>query len=430
MNVLVLGAGAREHALGRKIAQSSHLHQLCFAPGNPGTAELGINLPFDPGDLDALKEALKEQEIDILLIGPEDPIVEGMRDRVEEDPELAGVTVIAPDKEAARLEGSKSFAKSFMERNSIPTAAYRSFSKAERDEAHAFLDSIKAPYVIKADGLAAGKGVSIHTDIESARRELDALLQDEKYGEAGDQVVIEEHLEGAEMSVFALCDGISYKLLPEAKDYKRIGEGDTGPNTGGMGSVSPVPFMDKLLLEKIDDRIVRPTLEGAEAEGMPYQGFLFFGLMVVDGEPYLIEYNVRMGDPEAQVVFPRIEGDLLELFEGIATNTLSERDLEVDPRTAVAIVLASGGYPVKYEKGKRIEGLGSVGSSFIFQAGTALKDGALSTAGGRVLTVCALGRDLETSSIQALADAERVRFPEKTYRRDIGQDLLKKEARP
>ncbi len=428
MNVLVLGAGAREHALGWKIAQSSQLDQLYFAPGNPGTAELGINLPFGAGDLAALKEALLEKRVRILVVGPEDPIVDGVSDQIEGDPDLEDVTVIAPGKDGARLEGSKSFAKDFMQRHSIPTAAYRSFSKTESEEAHAFLDSINAPYVIKADGLAAGKGVSIHEGIESARKELDALLQDEKFGEAGARVVIEEYLDGVELSVFALCDGTSYKLLPEAKDYKRVGEGDTGANTGGMGSVSPVPFMDKVLLEKIEDRIVRPTLEGAEAEGMPYQGFLFFGLMIVGGEPYVIEYNVRMGDPEAQVVFPRMDGDLLELFEGIATHTLSERDVEDDPRTAVGIVLASNGYPGKYEKGKRIEGVKGVENALIFQAGTAMENGSLVTAGGRVLTVSALGRDLETSTGTALEEAGCIRFEGRTYRRDIGQDLLKKEA--
>ncbi|MFB6257101.1 MAG: phosphoribosylamine--glycine ligase [Flavobacteriales bacterium] len=429
MKVLILGSGAREHALGWKIAQSSQLDQLYFAPGNPGTGNIGENLSFSVDDRETLLKEIKEKEIRYLVVGPEDPIVEGIRDDINADPELEELTVIAPNKAAARLEGSKAFAKSFMERHSIPTAAYGSFSSEEREDAQAFLGSLQGPYVVKVDGLAAGKGVSIHDDIDSARQEVDAILKSSKFGEAGQQVVIEEFLDGAELSVFALCDGTSYKLLPEAKDYKRIGEGDTGPNTGGMGAVSPVPFMDKVLLEKVEDRIVRPTLEGAYEEGMAYQGFLFFGLMIVNGEPYVVEYNVRMGDPEAQVVLPRMDTDLLDLFEGIATGTLSERDIETDLHSAVSIVLASGGYPGKYEKGKAISGLGELEGSFLFQAGTSEQDGALVTAGGRVLTLTALGRDLESALTISLADAERIGYEGRSYRRDIGQDLLKKEAK-
>jgi phosphoribosylamine--glycine ligase len=429
MNVLILGAGAREHALAWKIAQSSQLDQLYFAPGNPGTATLGENLPFGASDHEELKEQLREKAIRYLVVGPEDPIVEGIRDLVAADPELGDVTVIAPDRATARLEGSKSFAKDFMERHSIPTAAYGSFTADEREDAHAFLASIGSPYVIKADGLAAGKGVSIHEDLDEAKEQLDAILQDQQFGSAGESVVIEEYLDGVELSVFALCDGSSYKILPEAKDYKRIGEGDSGPNTGGMGAVSPVPFMDRVLREKIEDRVVRPTLEGALEEGMSYQGFLFFGLMIVKGEPYVVEYNVRLGDPEAQVVLPRMDGDLLDLFEGIATGTLSERDVDTDPRTAAAIVLASEGYPGPYEKGMTIEGLDAVDGALVFQAGTREANGKLLTAGGRVLSVVALGRDLETALEDCSKGVEGVHFKGCTYRRDIGQDLLKKEAR-
>ncbi len=429
MNVLILGSGAREHALGWKIAQSSQLDQLYFAPGNPGTRNLGENLSLDGSDTEGLKKELKEKGIRYLVVGPEDPIVNGIKDELAEDPELGELTVIAPGREAGRLEGSKAFAKDFMKRHSIPTAAYGAFTAKERDDAHAFLNSIRAPYVIKADGLAAGKGVSIHEDLSGAQKELDAILQEDKFGEAGQSVVIEEYLDGVEVSVFALCDGASYKILPEAKDYKRIGEGDTGANTGGMGSVSPVPFMDRVLMEKVEDRIIRPTLEAAEKEGMPYQGFLFFGLMIVDGEPYVVEYNVRLGDPEAQSILPRMEGDLLDLFEGIATGTLSERDVNTDPRSAAAIVLASGGYPGKYEKGKTIEGLQNVENSYVFQAGTREEGGKLVTAGGRVLTVLSLGRDLETALEGSLNDSGSIRFEGRTYRQDIGQDLLKKTAK-
>lgn len=429
MKVLVLGGGGREHALGRKIAQSSLLDELFFAPGNPGTAELGTNVDIDPSDVEGLGRFLKEKGIRYLLIGPEDPIVAGVRDELKKDPELSDLTVIAPDAQAARLEGSKAFAKEFMQRYGIPTAAFRSFSGNERDEAHRFLESIQAPYVIKADGLAAGKGVSIHDGLEEAKGQIDAILEEGKFGEAGQQVVIEEFLDGTELSIFILCDGTSYKILPEAKDYKRIGEGDEGPNTGGMGAVSPVPFLDKALLQNIEDRIVRPTVEGIRSEGMNYQGFLYFGLMIKDQEPYVVEYNVRLGDPEAQVILPRMGSDLLDLFEGIATDTFSERDLELDPRSAVAVVLASQGYPGKYEKGKRIEGLEAVERSELSFAGVKEEGGDYFTAGGRVIAVTGFGRDLEEALGCALEDVDRIGFEGKTYRRDIGQDLLKKQAK-
>lgn len=429
MKVLIIGSGGREHALGSKIAQSSLIEKLYFAPGNPGTSRLGENLELDPSDTEALKRSLKELDIKYLVIGPEDPIVGGLKDELEADPELSELTVIAPDKAAARLEGSKAFAKAFMERHGIPTASYKAFKKEEREEAHAFLDSIDPPYVIKADGLAAGKGVSVHEDKESARKALDEVLKEGKFGAAGEEVVIEEYLDGIELSVFILCDGGSYKILPEAKDYKRVGEGDEGPNTGGMGAVSPVPFLDKVLLEKIEDRVIRPTVQGIEAEGMRYQGFLFFGLMIVGNDPYVVEYNVRMGDPEAQVVMPRIASDLLDLFEGVGTGTLSEKDLEIDPRSATAVVLASEGYPGKYQKGKRIKGSEDSKGVETYLAGVSEKNGELVTSGGRVLAVTGLGGDLETALERTMKELEKIHFDGMHYRRDIGKDLLKKKAK-
>lgn len=424
MNVLVIGSGGREHALGQKIAQSSLLSGLCFAPGNPATAELGQNTEVAPTDREGILDLIASNAISLVVVGPEQPLVEGLRDAIEADQRATGVTVIGPEKEAARLEGSKAFAKSFMERHGIPTAAHQSFSHDTLEEGLAFLDRIQAPYVLKADGLAAGKGVLIRSDLEQAKNELTAMLNGEMFGEAANKVVVEEFLEGTEFSVFVLTDGKDYKILPASKDYKRAGDGDKGPNTGGMGAISPVPFVNDELLDLVEKRIIEPTLKGLEEEGTPYQGFLYIGGMAVKGDPYVVEYNVRMGDPEAQVVIPRIRTDLLDLFEGIATGTLSEKDLEIDERSAVTVVLASGGYPGKYEKGKPIKGLDNVSESTAYHAGTALKDGDLVTAGGRVLTLTALSSDLEKALELVYRDIDHIAFEQAYHRSDIGKDML------
>ncbi len=424
MNVLVIGSGGREHALGQKIALSSLISGLWFAPGNPGTAELGQNTEVAPTDREGILDLIASNTISLVVVGPEQPLVEGLRDTIEADQRAAGVTVIGPGREAARLEGSKAFAKSFMERHGIPTAAHQSFSPDTLEEGLAFLDRIQAPYVLKADGLAAGKGVLIRSDLAQAKRELAAMLNGKMFGEAANKVVVEEFLEGSEFSVFVLTDGKDYKILPASKDYKRAEDGDKGPNTGGMGSISPVPFVTDELLDLVEKRIVRPTLKGLKEEGTPYQGFLYIGGMAVKGDPYVVEYNVRMGDPEAQVVIPRIRTDLLDLFEGIATGTLSEKDLEIDERSAATVVLASGGYPGKYEKGKPIRGLDKVSESTVYHAGTTLKDGNLVTAGGRVLTLTALGSDLEKALETVYREIDRVTFEKAYHRSDIGRDML------
>lgn len=425
MNVLILGSGGRENALGWKIAQSSLLSKLYFAPGNPGTALLGENIALDISDFKAVKSACIDNQIKVLLVGPEQPLVDGIADFFAEDPELKEVLVIGPRKAGARLEGSKAFAKEFMKRHHIPTAAYGSFSKDQTEEAHQFLNKIKPPYVLKADGLAAGKGVVIVYTIEAAKKQLDEMFSGQ-FGSAGNTVVIEEFLNGVEMSVFVLTDGSAYKVLPEAKDYKRIGEGDSGPNTGGMGAVSPVPFAKPDLREKIHDRIISPTINGLHREEIPYTGFLFIGLMIVKDEPYVIEYNVRMGDPETEVVMPRLKSDLLDMFEGIGNGTLSERHVEVDERTATTVMLVSGGYPDAYQKGKVITGLEEVDAdTIVFHAGTRYNDkGELVTNGGRVLAMTALGKDIERALRKSYEAVDAVNFGKKNYRKDIGQDLL------
>lgn len=424
MKVLVLGSGGREHALSYKIAQSSQMEKLFVAPGNPGTAEHAENVELDVNDFEAIGEFVLENEVDYVVVGPEGPLVNGISDYFGSRDDLSFVTVIGPNKEASQLEGSKDFAKKFMQRHNIPTAAYSTFTKDTLDEGYAFLDSIEAPYVLKADGLAAGKGVVILDDLKKAKSELKSMLGG-KFGDASASVVIEEYLDGIELSVFLIVDGTDYKLLPEAKDYKRIGEGDTGLNTGGMGAISPVPFMDRELLERVTLRIINPTLRGLNEEGILYQGFMFLGLMVVKGEPFVIEYNVRMGDPETEAVMPRLKSDILELFEGIATGTLSERDVNIDPKTAATVIAVSEGYPENYEKGKTISGVQMVQNAMVFHAGTKEVNGMLETAGGRVLAITSLGKNIEDALKKSYEALGTIDYDGIYYRSDIGFDLIK-----
>lgn len=429
MNVLLIGSGGREHALAWKLAQSTLLDALYIAPGNPGMARHGRLVDLDLHDSKALRRFLLDHRISIVVVGPEGPLVDGLHDRIAEDPKLAGVTVIGPRAAAARLEGSKDFAKEFMFRHNIPTAAHRTFQQGELKEAVAHLDRVKPPYVLKADGLAAGKGVVITSDRKEAEKVLRDMLEKGRFGSAGERVVIEDHLAGIEVSAFLITDGRSFKMLPAAKDYKRIGDGDTGPNTGGMGAVSPVPFADRDFMQKVHDRIAAPTIRGLQQEGIAYQGFLFMGLMNVGGEPYVIEYNVRLGDPEAEAILPRLRSDLMDLFEGIASGTLSERHVDVDDRTCVSIVLASEGYPGEVARGRTIHGLQEVRDALVFHAGTAEGPDGLVTAGGRVLVVTAMGKDLEHAILNTYTQAAGVTFQGRQLRTDIGHDLIRQPAR-
>jgi phosphoribosylamine--glycine ligase len=425
MNVLVLGSGGREHALSWKIAQSSQLNQLYIAPGNAGTKQVGENVNIAVNDFEAIKDFVLKKEVSIVIVGPEDPLVNGIHDYFLAEETLSGVTIIGPQKEGAQLEGSKDFSKKFMQQYNIPTAKYKSFTKDTLEEGYAFLESMNAPYVLKADGLAAGKGVLILDDIDEAKAELKLMLADAKFGDASSRVVIEEFLDGIEVSVFIITDGNSYKILPSAKDYKRIGEGDSGLNTGGMGAVSPVPFADRDFMDKVDNRIIIPTIKGMKDRNIPYSGFLFIGLMCINGEPYVIEYNVRLGDPETEVIMPRLKSDILELFEGIATGTLSERHVEFDPRTAVTVMMVSGGYPEAYEKGKTIQGINSVTNSMVFHAGTKEDSGRVVSNGGRVIAVTSYGKDIENALKLSFESAGKIDFEKKYYRSDIGFDLIK-----
>lgn len=424
MNILIIGSGGREHAIAWKLSQSSKLGQLFIAPGNAGTSEVGVNLNIGVSDFPSIKKAVITHKIELVLVGPEVPLVEGIHDFFLNDNELRKVAVIGPEKIAAQLEGSKEFSKEFMKRHNIPTAAYQSFTKDNLEDGFSFLESLNPPYVLKADGLAAGKGVVILDDLQEAKDELNEMLTNEKFGEASSKVVIEEFLDGIEMSCFILTDGKGYVSLPNAKDYKRIGEGDIGLNTGGMGAVSPVPFADEVYLNKIEERIIKPTVEGLQKDGIPYKGFIFFGLIRVNNEPMVIEYNCRMGDPETEVVIPRIKSDLLELFVATANNDLENTTIEIDERSATTVMLVAGGYPEAYNKGDVISGVENIEDSLVFHAGTTLnKEQEVVTNGGRVIAVTSYGENFKEALSQSYSNVEKIQFKGKNFRTDIGFDL-------
>lgn len=423
MTILLLGSGGREHALAWKMLQSSHCSKLFVAPGNAGTAAIATNVAINPNDFTAVKNLVLTEKIEMVVVGPEDPLVNGVYDFFKNDADLKAIPVIGPSKQGAQLEGSKEFAKEFLVKHNIPTAAYDSFTKDTVEKGCEFLTTLQPPYVLKADGLAAGKGVLILNDLAEAQQELRNMLVDAKFGDASSKVVIEEFLDGIELSCFVLTDGKNYKILPTAKDYKRIGEGDTGLNTGGMGAVSPVPFADAVLMEKIEERIVKPTVLGLQKDNIEYKGFVFIGLINVEGEPIVIEYNVRMGDPETEVVMPRIKSDLVALFQAVANQTLDQVILEIDARSATTIMVVSGGYPEDYEKGKVISGLDKVEGSIAFHAGTALKDGQVVTNGGRVIAVTSYGDNFKEAIAKSYENIGKITFDNMYYRKDIGFDL-------
>ena len=423
-NVLLIGSGGREHAIAWKLNQSPLLNRLFIAPGNAGTASVGTNVSVSGNDFESIKKFVLQNHIDLVVVGPEEPLVKGIHDFFLDDGLLKNLPVIGPQKAGAELEGSKDFAKQFMIRHGIPTGAYQTFTKETLTEGLNFLQTLKAPFVLKADGLAAGKGVVICQSISEAEAELTDMLANQKFGKASEMVVIEEFLDGIELSAFAITNGREYLVLPVAKDYKRIGEGDSGPNTGGMGSISPVPFAGKEFMQKVEDRVIRPTIEGLLKDGIPYQGFLFFGLMNVKGDPFVIEYNVRLGDPETESILPRIKTDLLEIFLACANGTLSEIKLETDERTAACVMIVSGGYPGDYAKGKVITGFESVHKSLVFHAGTGSKDGQVISSGGRVIAVTSLADNLKAAVAMSLESASKIKFENSYFRNDIGKDLM------
>lgn len=423
MNILVLGSGGREHTFAWKIAQSQKLNKLFVAPGNSGTDAIATNLNISVTDFEAIKDAVIKNSIDLVVVGPEDPLVQGIHDFFLNDDAIKHVSVIGPQKAAAELEGSKEFAKEFMMRHNIPTAAYESFTKDTVEKGYEFLETLQSPYVLKADGLAAGKGVLILHDLNEAKTELKNMLVDSKFGAASTKVVIEEFLDGIELSCFVLTDGKDYKILPTAKDYKRIGEGDTGLNTGGMGAVSPVPFATKAFLDKIENQIVKPTVEGLKKDNLPYVGFIFIGLIKVGENPKVIEYNVRMGDPETEVVLPRLKTDLVEVFQAMGNQTLSKVNIEIDERAATTIMLVSGGYPEAYEKGKEILGIDKIENSIVFHAGAKLQDEKVITSGGRVMAITSYGETHQEAIKKSYQSIDNLRFDKMYYRKDIGFDL-------
>jgi phosphoribosylamine--glycine ligase len=423
MNVLILGNGGREHALAWKISQSSSCNKLLIAPGNAGTELIGLNIDISVTDFQSIKKLVIKEEVSMIIVGPEDPLVKGIFDFFKNDKSLNHITVIGPSQEGAKLEGSKEFAKEFMIRNNIPTAKHQAFTKKTIKEGYDFLETLNPPYVLKADGLAAGKGVLIINEIKKAKEELEAMLLKSKFGKAGTKVIIEEFLDGIELSVFVITNGDSYKILPSAKDYKRIGEGDTGLNTGGMGAISPVPFIDRFFMEKIDQEIIRPTIEGLKKENIHYQGFLFIGLIKIGSEIKVIEYNVRLGDPETEVTIPRIKSDLLNLLKGIGDGTFSEKDLNISEDTAATVMLVSKGYPEKYMKGYTITNFENCENSIVFHAGTKKYNEETQTNGGRIMAITSLGKNIEDALKKSYKTAKDIHFEGKNYRRDIGFDL-------
>jgi phosphoribosylamine---glycine ligase len=424
MNILLLGSGGREHAFAKQLLKSPIIEKLFIAPGNAGTAKEGFNIPVSVTDFDAIKKFVGEFNIEMVVVGPEDPLVNGIVDYFRANDELKNVPVIGPGKDGAKLEGSKDFAKLFMQRYGIPTAAYKTFTRININEGYKFLETLQPPYVLKADGLAGGKGVVIPETLQEAKDTLKEMLEDQKFGSASAKVVIEEFLKGIELSVFVLTDGNNYKILPAAKDYKRIGEGDTGLNTGGMGAVSPVPFADEAFMKKVEERIVKPTVEGLKKDDITYKGFIFIGLMNVGGDPYVIEYNVRMGDPETEVVLPRIKTDLLTLLINVDKGRLNEVELEIDPQAATTVMMVAGGYPEAYEKGKEITGLDEVVGSIAYHAGTSEKDEKILTNGGRVIAVTSMAANIKDALAMSYSNVEKINYSGKYYRKDIGQDLI------
>jgi len=423
MNILILGSGGREHTFAWKVSQSNLCNNLFVAPGNSGTAQVATNVEIGVTDFEAIKALVIDKAIDMVVVGPEDPLVLGVHDFFLNDERLKHVAVIGPQAEAAQLEGSKEFAKEFLIRHDIPTAAYQSFTKDNVDQGYAFLETLKAPYVLKADGLAAGKGVLILNDLDEAKAELKEMLVDAKFGAASTKVVIEEFLDGIELSCFVLTDGKDYKILPTAKDYKRIGEGDTGLNTGGMGAISPVPFADNVLMTKIEERIVKPTVTGLQKDNLPYKGFIFIGLIMVGNDPFVIEYNVRMGDPETEVVLPLLKNDLAEIFQAIGNETLKNIEIDIDQRSAVTVMLVSGGYPEAYDKGKEITGVETISDSLVFHAGVKMTNGKLVTSGGRVMAITSFGEGYKEALKKSYQNIDKLHFDKMNYRKDLGFDL-------